>query len=200
MINAPITPREGNEFVLMMKENYPHRRKLRAPAVSIDMSGRITRAPELSLPVPEAPLPACVLPRTRLVRRFIITCSLLSAFGLMVAFVRYYYPDGGWSALLSLLGFYPFMGAVFGPLCVPARTSRGSFLQLIGLLLPLLFTLWACGMCWGVPSYEYRLGYAMFLGWVSMLGVVYFYLPLWLLHLLLSYIERKIGKNKKSKE
>ena len=55
-------------------------------------------------------------------------------------------------------------------------------------------------MCWGVPNYEYRLGYAMFLGWVSMLGVVYFYLPLWLLHLLLSYIEGKIGQNKKSKE
>lgn len=95
----------------MMKENYPHQRKLRAPAVRIDMSGRIARAPELSLPVPEAPLPACVLPRTRLVRRFIITCSSLSAFGLMVAFVRYYYPEGGWSALLPLLCFYPFMAA-----------------------------------------------------------------------------------------
>ncbi len=184
----------------MMKENYPHQRKLRVFKVSLDASGRLAREPEHPLPVQETPLPACVMPRTRFVQGFIITCSFLSALGMLVAFVRYYYPEGGWNALLSMLGFYPFMAAVFGPLCVPARTSRGSFLQLVGLLLPLLFTLWACCMCWGEPCYDYRLGYGMFLGWVSMLGVVYFYLPLWLLHLLLSYMERKFGKSKKSKE
>lgn len=174
-----------------MKEFHSHQRKLKVSKACFDISGRSTREPEHPLSVQEAPLSACVLPRTRFVQGFIITCSLLSAFGLMVAFVRYYYPDGGWSALLSLLCFYPFMGAVFGPLCVPARTSRGSFLQLVGLLLPLLFTLWACGMCWGEPCYDYRLGYGMFLGWVSMLGVAYFYLPLWLLHLLLSFFAKR---------
>jgi hypothetical protein len=30
---------------------------------------------------------------------------------MLVAFVRYYYPEGGWNALLSMLGFYPFMAA-----------------------------------------------------------------------------------------
>lgn len=90
-----------------------------------------------------------------------------------------------------MLGFIPFMAVVFGLLCISARTSRGSLLQLIALLLPLLFTICACGMCWGTSSYDYRQGYVMLIGWVSMLGVMYFYLPLWLLHLLLSFIEKR---------
>lgn len=121
----------------------------------------------------------------------LIACSTLSVLGMLVAYVRYYYPEDGWVALPGMLGFIPFMAVVFGLLCISARTSRGSLLQLIALLLPLLFTICACGMCWGTSSYDYRQGYVMLIGWVSMLGVMYFYLPLWLLHLLLSFIEKR---------
>ena len=137
------------------------------------------------------PVPACILPRRRFVQRFLMVCAGLTLAGLLVAFTRYYYQQDGWGALISVPWLFMFMVAIGGVLCMPARTSRGSFLQLLGLVVPLLLTAWACGMCWGEADYDNRLGYVMGLGWISLLALQFAYLPVWLLHLLLCWLERR---------
>lgn len=83
-----------------------------------------------------------------------------------------------------------FVGPAFGLLCIPARTARGSLFQLFCLPVPVLMTLCSCGWCWGTPDYDTTLGYGMAIVWVSMLGVLYVYLPLWVLHLGLFYVDK----------
>ena len=140
------------------------------------------------------PVPACVAPRRRFVLRFLLVCAGLTLAGLLVAYVRYHYLQDGLAALLTVPWLFMFTVAPSGVLCIPARTSRGSFLQLLGLVVPLLLTTWACGMCWGQPDYDNRLGYVMGLGWISLLALQFVYLPVWLLHLLIGWVQRRMRR------
>lgn len=79
-------------------------------------------------------------------------------------------------------------------LALPARTKRATLLQLLGLVLPLLGALASCTLCWATASDDtMRLAYAMCTCVPGSVGMVYCGAPVFLLHLLLSYLEKKRG-------
>lgn len=93
------------------------------------------------------------------------------------------------------MGVYTFLLTIlFGLLLIPARTKRGSLLQLLGLAFPFIFTLAACYFCWGPPSHDNRLAYVMIIGWISIIGVLYVYLPCYIIHKIWCYFEAKREK------
>lgn len=170
-------------------------RKLHCPGVMKCEPSR-DEAPALKPVEPPAP---CAVPRMRFIQRFIIVCAVLTLAGLHVGYIREYLLRSetlpAVRAVVSYLYsfgsiFLAILGPVFGSLCYPARTSRGSFLQLLGLVIPLLLTIWSCGSCWGDGSMD-MLGYGIGMVWISLVGMSCWYLPLWLLHLLLTFVESR---------
>lgn len=139
-------------------------------------------------------LPACLLPRRRFVRWCLLTFFLFNLVCVMVRFYAVHHPD--WSVLwgdLELVGLMFLL--VFAPLLIPVRTKRGSLLQVSGLFFVLLSTLLICCEGWeSEPTGDCglsRIGYGIAV--VMMVGgtFLYVYLPVWLLHLIISFIEKR---------
>lgn len=165
----------------------PHKpRKLHIPRNGDAMRPAPTPPPA---PREEPPLPGCVQPRGRFVRRFLLVCALFSIAGLLVFAIRKVYPEEGLPSLLFVPALAMWAVPLYIPLLSPARSSRGSLLQLLGLLFPLLQAIWACSICWSksADSLAYGMGFA----WIALLAAFWCYLPIWLLHALLGFIEKR---------
>ncbi len=167
---------------------FPVKRTLRTPPFVASEKQLPAEAP--ALPVEE--LHPCVLPRRRFIRRFLICCAALTAVGTAVAAIRFARSESElWFAIL----YVPYMLMMSAPAYlsgIPARTKRGTLLQLLGLVLPLLSALAACTLCWRYSNDSTSsLAYAMLVCLPGILGAVYLFLPGWLLHLGLSALEKR---------
>lgn len=138
-------------------------------------------------------LPYCVLPRRRFVRWSLLALFLCNLVCVVVRFYAVHHPD--WSVLwadLELAGWTILF--VFGPLLIPVRSKRGSMLQVLGLVFALLLTLViCCAAGWDIddPKNVHR---SLYLASVIMMGLltfVYVYVPVWLAHLFMSFIEKR---------
>ena len=103
------------------------------------------------------PLHPCVQPRRRFVLRFLGVCASLVLLGSLVWGSRAFAAGDReflhlW--LVPLFGVYMLLMVTPAALLllIPARTKRGSLLQLIGLVVPLLVAGMACALCWGNPT------------------------------------------------
>ena len=77
-------------------------------------------------------------------------------------------------------------------LLIPARTKRGSLLQLIGLVLPLLVAGMACALCWGDPTDDVNaLALAMATIGLSWVGALVFHVPGLLLNVVLAALTKR---------
>lgn len=149
--------------------------------------------PEPQPPAPAEPPPACVAPRRRFVLRFLAVCGGLTLAGILIhgalfptEFTELGEPVWGYIGSMILWGLFP-----FALLCIPARTKRGSFLQLLCLIIPLFITLSAVSLCWARPRGLYEgmdMGLAIVIANIT--GLLYVYLPVAVLHLLICIIEK----------
>lgn len=149
--------------------------------------------PEPQPPAPAEPPPACVAPRRRFVLRFLAVCGGLTLAGILIhcalypaEFTRLHTPIWDYIGSMILWVLFP-----FALLCIPARTKRGSFLQLLCLIIPLFITLSAVSLCWARPRGLYEgmdMGLAIII--VNITGLLYVYLPVAVLHLLICFIEK----------
>lgn len=167
---------------------FPVKRTLRTPPFVASEKQPPAEAP--ALPVEE--LHPCVLPRRRFIRRFLICCAALTAVGLAVAAIRFARSASEiWWAVL----YVPYMLAMASPAylsAIPARTKRGTLLQLVGLVLPLSSAVAACTLCWSsATDSTTSLAYAMSVCLPGILGTLFLFLPGWLLHLGLSALEKR---------
>ena len=167
---------------------FPVKRTLRTPPFVAEEKQLPAEAP--ALPVEE--LHPCVLPRRRFIRRFLICCAAMTAVGTSVAAIRFArFESELWFAIL----YVPYMLMMASPAYlsgIPARTKRGTLLQLLGLVLPLLSALAACTLCWSsATDSTTSLAYAMSVCLPGILGALYLFLPVWLLHLGLSALEKR---------
>ena len=143
-------------------------------------------------------LPPCVLPR----RRFVLWCSLaLFLCNLVCVVLRFYmvhHPD--WSILWSDLKLGGLMMLlVFGPLLIPVRTKRGSMLQVLGLVFALLLSLMICCAAPWDKWDPKQLNYSMYVACVFLMGTltfIYVYMPVWLAHLLMCFMEKRRERKK----
>lgn len=117
-------------------------------------------------------LPPCVFLRRCFIRKFLCIAAALSFVGLMSH--AGYYPAYEETTIFEVLCDYFFaylwlVCPVFGVLYIPARTKCGSLLQLVGVLLPLLITVYVCCAGWNsTPNSTDEFAYAMgmfLLGW-----------------------------------
>ena len=144
-------------------------------------------------PAPAEPPPACVAPRRRFVLRFLAVCGGLTLAGILIhcalypaEFTRLHTPIWDYIGTMILWVLFP-----FALLCIPARTRRGSFLQLLCLIVPLLITLSAVSMCWARPRGLYEsLDMGLVIVIVNITGLLFVYLPVAVLHLLICIIEK----------
>lgn len=131
-------------------------------------------------------------PRMRFIRRFILLCSIFALIGLSIIFARYEYPTHGWKSITIIPGIALYLAPAFAILCIPARTSRGSFLQLLGLPVPLLIAGLLCGGCWNSRPTPYEAtGLCLLAIYACYAAMIFLYLPGWLLHQLLTFIENR---------
>lgn len=163
-------------------------RSLRTPPFSSPEKRMVPSSP----PSPVEELHPCVLPRRRFIRLFLICCASLTAVGLALAAIRFARSESElWFAIL----YVPYMLMMSAPAYlsgIPARTKRGTLLQLLGLVLPLLSALAACTLCWSsATDSTMSLAYAMSVCLPGILGALYLFLPGWLLHLGLSALEKR---------
>lgn len=170
----------------------PAPRKLRIPGKLI--------IPEPLPPVPPAPPeppPACVAPRRRFILRFLRITALLTLLGNSIYYIRlvlaHVEPDSGIfflliGLILGLLNIGMIEAIAFVFPLLPARTGRSSLLQLIGLVLPLLVAIAACALSGAETHLGW--GYGAFICLLSLYGGLFFHLPLWLLHITMSFIEK----------
>lgn len=164
-----------------MQNNSPSHRKLRlSPLQSI-------AKPQ---PAPPVPPPACVAPRRRFELIFLAICATFTQIGLTIAFARCVLCIGeSWLTMAPFL-LIPYLPTAI--LCIPARTRRGTLLQLLGLLCPLLIALISCTLCWGQPhSYGYGMAFVMAVGIPAIFGPLYVFLPVWILHLILCIMDKR---------
>ena len=120
--------------------------------------------------------------------------------GLSVACVQEYLSlqyAVSWRTWVGMAGFILMAYLPTASLCIPARTRRGTLLQLFGLVCPFLIALAACTLCWGDP-HDYGDGMAFALAVVipGIFGPLFVFLPVWILHHILGIIEKR--KEKKS--
>lgn len=163
-------------------------RSLRTPPFSSPEKRMMPPSP----PSPVEELHPCVLPRRRFIRLFLICCASLTSVGLALASIRFARSASEiWWAVL----YVPYMLAMASPAylsAIPARTKRGTLLQLMGLVVPLLSALAACTLCWSsATDSTTSLAYAMSVCLPGILGALYLFLPGWLLHLGLSALEKR---------
>lgn len=110
---------------------------------------------------------------------------------MLVLFFRKIYPGSGWVGLFTILAMAMYMLPLYIPLYIRARSSRGSLMQLIGLVFPLLQTICMCTACWSRTTDV--LTYNMLIACTSLLPAIFCYLPAWLIVLLLNLIENKVA-------
>ena len=174
-----------------MASNLSPNKKLRlTPLQSI-------RKPQLT---PPPPPPACVAPRRRFVLKFLVVCAIFTLIGTSVFEVKEYLSlqsAASWRTWGSMVETILVTYLPTACLCIPARTRRGTLLQLCGLVCPFLVALAACTLCWGDPhDYGHGMAFAMAVLIPAFLGPLFVFLPVWLLHLILCVIEKR--KEKKS--
>ncbi len=136
-------------------------------------------------PKPPEPPPACIAPRRQFIQQFLLVCGGLCLLGILIHCTIY---EFNWPNIAVTL----FMGAIsFGVLCIPGRTRRGTFLQLLCLLTPFFITLAAVYGCWFRPMRNLYDGCDIFFGMTifSFFGIYFLYIPLYILHLLIKLIE-----------
>jgi hypothetical protein len=135
----------------------------------------------------------CILPRRRFVLRFLACCAGLTVAGTVIAINRFESPETALVRLLQSVLFpvsmLPWMVPMYLPLLLRVQTKRASLLQLIGLALPLLVAVVSCSLCWGDSSES--LVYSMSVVWLALGGTLFFLLPGYLLHLLLSLLKSR---------
>jgi hypothetical protein len=134
-----------------------------------------------------------VAARRRFVLRFLAVCGGLTLAGVLIhcalfptELAELCEPVWDYIGTMILWCMFP-----FGLLCLPARTRRGTFLQLLCLVVPLLITLSSVSLCWARPRGLYEggdMGLAIVI--VSITGLLYVYLPVAVLHLLICFIEK----------
>lgn len=174
-----------------MKSPAPTPRKLILP-------GKLTIThPEPPAPTPPEPPPACVAPRRRFINRFLLITGLLTLLGNSIYYFRlvsaHAEPDINIFThilylIVGVLNVAMVEATAFVFLLLPARTGRSTLLQLIGLVLPLLVAIAACALS-GTET-ELGWGYGAFLCLLSLYGTFFFHLPGWLLHLVLTFINK----------
>ena len=156
--------------------------------------------PEHPVPVsppPVAALHPCVQPRRRFIIQFLTVCLSLTVVGAVIAINRFETPENVPERLLhsvlfpvSLLVWL--VPAVYLPLLMKSQTKRGSLLQLIGLILPLLVAVASCSLCWS--NRLYALAFSMSVVWLGLGGALFFLLPGYLLHHLLAFLETRTSR------
>ncbi len=174
-----------------MASNLSPNKKLRlTPLQSI-------RKPQIT---PPPPPPACVAPRRRFVLKFLAVCAIFTLIGTSVFEVKEYLSlqsAASWRTWAGTAGSILMAYLPTACLCIPARTRRGTLLQLFGLVCPFLVALAACTLCWGDPhDYGDGMAFVMAVGIPAIYGPLFVFLPVWLLHLILCVIEKR--KEKKS--
>ena len=169
--------------------NTPAPRKLHVP-------GKLVITPPEPKPAPPPP-PACVEARRRFIKYFLAITGALTLLGNLIAIIRCAWysnaPDG--TFFQNVIGFFMSISSfamievpAFAILLIPARTSRGSLFQLVGLTLPLLIAISSCAFCWVDPDVAW--GYGAFLAMLILSGGLFFYLPGFLLHITLTLISK----------
>lgn len=170
--------------------NSPTPRKLRIPGKPVQLPA----IPEL---LPPEPPPACVAPRRRFILRFLLITGLLTLLGNTIYYSRLVLAHAEsdtaiFPLMIGLISGVLTMAMIeaiaFVFLLLPARTRRSSLLQLIGLVLPLLVAVAACAFSGAETDLGW--GYGAFIALLSLYGMFFFHLPIWLLHLIISFIEK----------
>lgn len=145
-------------------------------------------------------LPPCVLLRRRFIRRFLYIGAALSLVGVMahVGYFDSFDRFSFWMQLEDYWGTYLWIVLpVFACLFLPGRTKRGTLLQLVGLVLPLLVTIYVCCMGWNsTPDSSDAFAYVGCMFLLCWGGIVCFYLP----GVLLNYTLFFIGKRRAAKK
>ncbi len=170
-------------------------RKLRVPGKLVILPP----PPVTASAEPPPPPPPCVKPRRRFIKWFLAITGLITLLGNVIFYYRCEAaaPEAETNVFLWIAGLFMFLGTlgmfeapVFALLTIPARTSRGSLFQLIGLALPLLVSVSAfLGSSADIdPSIAW--GYGAFFCLLCGGGILYFYLPGYLLHLGITLISK----------
>ena len=136
----------------------------------------------------------CIRARRRFILRFLACCAVMTAVGACIFSYRCCPSDVWFWERILYVGLILLNASPAYLLALPARTKRATLLQLLGLVLPLLGALASCTLCWATASDDtMRLAYAMCTCVPGSVGMVYCGAPVFLLHLLLSYLEKKRG-------
>ncbi|MDO5471840.1 MAG: hypothetical protein Q4F35_00740 [Akkermansia sp.] len=175
-----------------MKSQRPATRKLHIPGKP-DFTYAAPLLPATVLPAqrtPLEPLAACVAPRERFIKRFIAVTALLTLLGNLIFTTRCCFSGVLNDIYIFIdLGTYAmFEAPIFVILLLPSRTSSSTLLRLIGLVLPLLVTLAACGLSGAETHLGW--GYGVFIFLLCINGILFFYLPGYLLHYAFLFISR----------
>lgn len=133
--------------------------------------------PVAPVQLPAIPLPACVAPRRRFIKWALSICAILSFISIVITCTRFNYGEGLWD--IPMLCFH--IAPAFVVLLPPTRTQRGSFLQLLWLVFPLLITLTACCLCWGNQPDSEDI-FLLAITFPGLLGVMLIFLPACILH------------------
>ena len=146
---------------------------------------------------PAEALPPCVAPRRRFMLRFLSGCLVLTVVGAVVAINRFEMPERVPGRVLQSVLFPVsllvwLVPTVYLPLLMKTQTRRGSLLQLIGLILPLLVAVASCSLCWVRASES--LAFSMGVVLLGLGGALFFLFPGYLLHLLLSFFEKRASR------
>ena len=168
-------------------------RKLRVPGKLVILPP----PPVTASAEPPPPPPPCVKPRRRFIKWFLAITGLITLLGNVI----FYYsceaaaPEPVTNILLWIAGLFMCLGTlgmfeapVFALLTIPARTSRGSLFQLIGLILPLLVAISSCALSDVDTTVAW--GYGAFMFMLCGGGMLFFYLPGCLLHFGLTFISK----------
>ncbi len=146
------------------------------------------------------PVPSCIEPRRRFIRRFLSIGAVLSFAGLM-PHVGYFQSFANVSFLQQLGNYFCtylwIVLPVFACLFLPGRTKRGTLLQLVGLVLPLLVTIYVCCLGWNsTPDSSDEFAYVGCMFLLCWGGIVCFYLPGALLNYTLLFLEKRRAAKK----
>ena len=166
---------------------------LKTPPFSLSVPHKST-SPQL--PRPE-PLPACVAPRRRFIVRFTWICAALTLAGILITLLRRNTPDDNISMpmhLIMVIEFPLMLLPGFLPMLIRTRTKRGTLLQLIGLIIPLLLAIISFVFCWVVNEPDEHLAFFMAIGWLSWGGGLYIALPCAAIHIIVHMCSRRFCK------
>lgn len=178
-----------------MKSQPPTARKLRLPGKLV------IPHPQPAAPAPPKPLPACVAARERFIKRFLAVTGLLTLLGNLIFTTRCSFSasSADLNIFLRIAGIFMGLGSyamvetpVFAILLIPSRNSRSSLLRLVALILPLSVAIAACGLCGAETHLGW--GYGAFICMLSIYGMLFLYLPGFLLHFALTFIRNYLRR------